>query len=201
MTVHPRLRLTESASAMALASELQLVFPRATVEHHDQAEVEQLPEGPRSGGERPRIVWDADSGRVFVFLYDDQNSAATMSICLRPLQVPDVNDLQFANAYTRVFNDDVRSAPQTLRHDELWNVLSLSRISRSIARLSAFGTAPFLRWLNIVESAAHLRYEGDRFRASVFMTKQKKWITEVAGDGFLPFQQHVRFRDALLEDK
>jgi DNA integrity scanning protein DisA with diadenylate cyclase activity len=180
---------------------LGIVFPKAVIEYADKATAHSWRAFAFANTTKPRIAWDAAGGRVLAFIYGSDTDVPEQAIGLRPLRTPDTVDLQLANAFMRVFDDDVCNAPLMLRHDELWETLTLSRISRSIARLTAFSTAPFLRWLSAFEAAAHLRYEGTPFHASAFMTKQRKWIAEVAGPRFIPFKESIQFRQALLGEK
>jgi hypothetical protein len=195
----PSLRATAASTAAALCEELRVVFPKSVAEFADKATAISWLSAVQTP--RLRIAWDAATCRVLAFIYGSDSDTPEQTVALKPLRPPDVVDLQFANALMRVFDGDVQSAPLKLRHDELWETLSLSRVSRAIARLTAFSTSPFLRWLNSFEAAAHLRYEGDSFHASAFMTKQLEWISEPAGPGFIPFNEPVVFKRALLEEK
>jgi hypothetical protein len=197
----PTSRATARSTAAAVGQELGIVFPKAVIEYADKATAHSWRAFAFANTTKPRIAWDAAGGRVLAFIYGSDTDVPEQAIGLRPLRTPDTVDLQLANAFMRVFDDDVCNAPLMLRHDELWETLTLSRISRSIARLTAFSTAPFLRWLSAFEAAAHLRYEGTPFHASAFMTKQRKWIAEVAGPRFIPFKESIQFRQALLGEK
>jgi hypothetical protein len=122
------------------------------------------------------------------------------AVGLTPLQEPHDNDLRFIQTLCRVFNEDLRTAPDTRTQSELWSVLTGTRFSRSIGRFSAFSTLPFMHWLRTIESTLHLRYEGAAFSGSILMTKQRQWI-EQSVKTFVRFRKPMRFEDALLREK
>ena len=194
----PESRALYRGTAKTLVNELRIVFPKAKFEFTDVGAIDVPREGSEGFRIKPRIIWDAASKRVFAFIYGADLQEAQQAVILHPLQAPDVLDLQFARTYMRVFETDLSNAPLTLKHNELWEALGHSRTSRAISRLTAFSTPAFLHWLNTFEAAAHLRYEGDAFHASVFLTKKIQWITDVASAGFIPFEYPLPFRQALL---
>ena len=197
----PESRALYRGTAKTLVNELRIVFPKAKFEFTDVGAIDVPREGSEGFRIKPRIIWDAASKRVFAFIYGADLQEAQQAVILHPLQAPDVLDLQFARTYMRVFETDLSNAPLTLKHNELWEALGHSRTSRAISRLTAFSTPAFLHWLNTFEAAAHLRYEGDAFHASVFLTKKIQWITDVASAGFIPFEYPLPFRQALLREK
>jgi hypothetical protein len=147
-----------------------------------------------------RVVADATAGTVLVFLFDGHDPEPTGAVALTLLQTPHENDLRFVQILCRVFNEDLRTAPDARTHSELWAMLTGTRFSRSIARFSFFSTLPFLNWLRTIENAADFRYEGANFSANIFMTRNRQRI-EDAAKNFVPFSTHLRFEDALLHEK
>lgn len=154
----------------------------------------------KDGQQRHRAVWDRSSRQVSAFLFDGDEAEPVAGVAIKPLQEPHENDIRFIQILCRVFNEDLRTAPDAQAQKELWDVLTGTRFPRSIGRFSAFSTLPFMHWLRTIESASHLQYEGARFSASIFMTKQRQWIEE-AVKTFVPFSTPLDFEDALLREK
>jgi hypothetical protein len=134
------------------------------------------------------------------FLFNSDENEPIAGVSVTPLQQPQENDIRFVQILCRVFNEDLRTAPDVRTQQELWEVLAASRFARAIGRFSAFSTLPFMRWLRTIESASHLRYEGSGFSASIFMTKQREWIAGAVRT-FVPFSNPLDFEEALLREK
>ncbi len=150
--------------------------------------------------QKPRAVWDQISGQVLAFIFDDDKADPVAAVVIAPLQEPHENDIRVVQILCRVFNEDLRTAPDALTQSELWEVLSETRFSRSIGRFTAFSTLPFMHWLRTIQSALHLRYEGTEFSANIFMAKQRKWILKDVKT-FVPFSQPLNFENVLLREK
>ncbi len=150
--------------------------------------------------QKPRALWDPSENRILAFLFAGDGPEPIGAVGLTPLQEPHDNDLRFIQTLCRVFNEDLRTAPDTRTQSELWSVLTGTRFSRSIGRFSAFSTLPFMHWLRTIESTLHLRYEGAAFSGSILMTKQRQWI-EQSVKTFVRFRRPMRFEDALLREK
>lgn len=194
-------RIESSETVQQLCEGLLIAFPKARQESA-RGEIEWLlPIEGATTDKRSHVFWDASQGLLHAALFEENESAPKLTASLRPVQPPHPLDMKFANAYVRVFNEDVRGAPMLLRHQELWETLALSRVPRTIARLTAFSTTPFLSWLTTMEAATHLRYEGAPFRSVVLMSKQHEWISEPVGDGYVAFKSPIGFAEALLEEK
>ncbi len=194
-------RIESSATVQQLYEGLLIAFPKAILESA-RGDIEGFLriEGAATD-KRSHVFWDASQGLLYAALFEENEHDPKLTVSLKPVKPPHALDMKFANAYVRVFNEDVRATPLLLRHQELWETLALSRLPRTIARLTAFSTMPFLSWLTAMEAATHLRYEGAPFRPVVLMSKQHEWISEPAGDGYVAFKSPIGFARALLEEK
>lgn len=194
-------RIDSSDTALQLSSELELIFPKAVRLAGTEAG-EQLRTGIEPADIRSYVSWHRSNGTLVAVLHDDQEPGGIkQAVALRPVQPPDALDLKFANAYVRIFNEDVKVAPLTLRHGELWETLNLTRLPRAIARLTSFSTTSFLSWLTTMEAATHLKYEGAPFQSVVLMSKQHEWVAEPVGDGYVSLRRPISFTSALLQEK
>jgi hypothetical protein len=194
-------RIKSSATIQQLTEELLIAFPRAVATPSPTRTEEPPHLNPANQDSRSHVTWEASRGLLHAVLYGADEDPSTVTISLRPVQPPHAIDLKLANAYVRVFNEDVRATPNLLRHQELWETLAASRVPRAIARLTAFSTTPFLSWLTTMEAATHLRYEGVPFRSIVLMSKQHEWISGPVGDGYIAFKRPLGFSQALIEEK
>lgn len=196
-----QIRIESPETARQLLDELQLIFPKAT-RHPDEDASAHLLTSIESPDSRSHVSWLPKSEALIAALREeDPGGGVKLAVALRPVQPPDSLDLKFANAYVRVFNEDVKAAPLLLRHGELWETLALSRVPRAIARLTAFSTTPFLSWLTTMEAATHLKYEGASFQSVVLMSKQHEWVSGPVGEGYVALQSPLSFSSALLQEK
>lgn len=150
---------------------------------------------------KSNVVWDATARTLHVLLVKQVGASPEQALSLLPLNAPEEFDIRLANAYVRIFQEDCYSAPDEHRHAELWETLTASRVPRSIARMTPFTTAPFLKWLTVMESASHLRYEGSAFQSIAIMSKQSQWVTERINEGYINLPSPLSFRQALLNEK
>lgn len=194
-------RINASETIQQLFEELLIAFPNSKLESGLDDTKNLVRVQGALGHERSHVVWDASQGVLNVSLFAENEVVPSSTACIRPVRAPHSLDMKFANAYVRVFNEDVRATPMLSRHQELWETLEISRVPRTIARLTAFSTAPFLGWLTAVDAATHLRYEGAPFRSVVLMSKKRKWISEPIGDGYVAFKKPIGFSTALLQEK
>lgn len=183
-----------------LTAQLLSLLPYSEVRGLSDVEVRDQWASLRIGEQtRPKVVWDPSLRRMIAFLFNGDGNEPVAGITLTPLQEPHEHDMRFIQILCRIFNEDLRTAPDA-RTQELWQILTASRFARSIGRFSDFSTLPFMRWLRTIESASHLRYEGSGFSASIFMTKHREWI-EGAVKTFVPFSKPLDFEEALLREK
>ncbi len=153
----------------------------------------------QKGQVNTRVTWNTTEKVVVGFLFPSDGSGTPCGgVELKPVQIPQKLDLDFANSLVRVFNEDVRTAPDFLAHSELWMSLRQTQFRRAIARFSAFSTLPMVKWMQIVESSTSLRYEGKPFTFCIFMSKQLKWITTPIGSRFVAFGTPIPFERAIL---
>ena len=108
---------------------------------------------------------------------------------------------RLAREFIRVFNDDIRSASEWGRHEELWLSLQQTRLSRVIARVSPFHTPIFLKWLRAFENAVSLRYERQPFSIQLVLTKQLEWIKSNPAVDYVKFSSAMTLSAALFEEK
>lgn len=196
----PLLRIDAEATKKTFMREMLFAFSHAKLEL-SFPNANELWASLSSTSNRSRVVWDDGLGLVFAFILTADNTTPRLAASIRPVQPPHPNDLKLANAYIRVFVEDLKAAPDLKRHQELWETLSISRAPRAIARLSAFSTTPFLSCLTTMEAAAHLKYEGESFQSVVLMSKQAEWISKPAADGYIVLKPALNFSQALLEEK
>ncbi len=194
-------RINSSETIQQLTEELLIAFPQAIATASPTCVEEPRHLEAANQDRRSHVIWEGSSGLLHAVLFSADEDPSTVAISLRPVQPPHPIDMKLANAYVRVFNEDVRAAPSLLRHQELWETLAASRVPRAIARLTAFSTTPFLGWLTTMEAATHLRYEGIPFRSIVLMSKQHEWISELVGDGYVAFKRPLGFSQALIAEK
>lgn len=184
-----------------LIRELLIAFPQALSDERFEVSERSMGKAASRSNEKSYISWDEERNLLHIRLSNALEAPPTHVASLRPMQPPHPIDLKFANAYVRVFNEDLKVAPTLLRHQEIWATLSSSRVPRAIARLTAFSTAPFLEWLSTMEAAASLRYEGMPFRSIALMSKQPEWISGPVGEGYVAFSKPLSFSKAILEEK
>jgi hypothetical protein len=107
----------------------------------------------------------------------------------------------FANIFCRVFHSDIKIFDKDKKYSEIWITLRESQFIRSIAKFSAFSTEPMIEWIQIIEKSTNLTFEGNSFSLTLFMAKQKEWITNVIKDDFLPFKNSIPLKKALFDEK
>lgn len=200
---HPEeleLRLDAKATSKKLMQEMLFSFSHALPEPSSPKN-DEICAYLATQSNRSRVTWDQKSGLIFAFILISGNTKPRLAVTIRPLHPPHANDLKLANAYIRVFVEDLKATPELRRHQELWDTLSISRAPRAIARLTAFSTAPFLNCLTTMEATSHLKYEGASFQSVVLMSKQAKWISKPAADGYIELKPALNFSQALLEEK
>jgi len=199
MKPRPRLRWDENASLEELRSSLNSVFSGASTKIITKAEATK--HWNKLEKKKTWVTWNPTEKSVIGFLFPgDGPQTPCGGVELKPVQIPKELDIDFANDLGRVFNEDVRTAPDFLGHSELWMSLRQTQFRRAIARFSPFSTLPMVRWMQIVESSTSLRYEGKPFTFCMFMSKQLKWITEPIGSRFVAFGTPLSFEKAILKE-
>jgi hypothetical protein len=193
-------RIHDSATHAEFKRALEVMFPNRKLAQLSNGEISRLgAAAPKSG---PKwVVGDSETGMLVFFLGIGAEDTPVLAFGLELYQEPDNNDLKFARSYARIFNEDLRTASQAKKQDELWASLQQTRFSRAIGRFSPFSTQNFMRWLRAVESASSLRYEGQPFAASILMTKQLAWIEAKQAATFVRFPRAIRFERAILAEK
>lgn len=155
---------------------------------------------PRSGKRWVRSLDDPE--RLLALVYSAQDPSTVASgILVKPKQVADEFDLGFLNTFLRVFNEDVRAAPDLRQHGELWQALRQAQFRRAIAKFSSFNTFDLTRLIQLVENSTSLRYEGQPFNYRLFLTKQEKWLQEPLGDDYMRFAEKIPYENALMSEK
>ncbi|MAX26300.1 MAG: hypothetical protein CMJ19_17545 [Phycisphaeraceae bacterium] len=193
-------RIFAPRTAERLGKELTFIFPGSHINFVARKENE-IPDFSFDPGSKCRVHWDEKTKQIWSFLYSVDTSIPVRAVALLLLQEPDDFDMQFARAYTRVFNADVLHAYDVLRHRDSWESLMVTRIPRAIATLSPFSTKPFSRWLKWLQDAMQLRYEGRVFQSTLFMTKNLNTFASVNEDNFVKFDVSQSLNDFLFREK
>jgi hypothetical protein len=194
-------RALRQDAAIELGAQLLSVLPHSHLEYLSEIPARDRWRSVTKGNQqKPRAVWDRSSRHVLAFMFNEDQAEPASAVVLAPLQEPHENDIRFIQIFCRIFNEDLRTAPDMLTQSELWEVLKETHFSRALGRFSAFSTLPFMHWLRTIESPLHLRYEGTEFSATIFMTKQRQWIVDNV-KAFVPFSPPLSFEAVLLREK
>jgi len=203
MSRKPQNRVLLSETIDTLIDELSLIFSgieKVSVEDYDQLRHTDDPPSAETQ-ERTFVAWNEPSNLLFVFLWSPSQADEApplKAISLRTAQKPQAYDLKFANKYLRVFHSDMEAAPSTLEDDEHWNVLTLSRPVRAISRTASFNTSALLRCIFLMESAFHLKYEGEDFYASVVL--KQHWKRDDTNSQYIWLKEPMPF-SAIIHEK
>jgi hypothetical protein len=194
-------RASNEATAEELQRQLASLFPEANVAQKTLAELKEL----------DTSLLDDSSTRNDLIVHSGEHAltAVVRSASLGPVygftmtmtRQYDIHEHRFARFYTRVFNDDLKTAPLWGPHEELWLSLQQTRHSRTIGRFSPFHTPTFVKWLRTFENAQSLRYEGSQFSIRLVLTKQVEWIRNNEAADFVKFPKEMTLAAALFEEK
>ena len=102
-------RIFAPRTAERLGKELTFIFPGSHINFVARKENE-IPDFSFDPGSKCRVHWDEKTKQIWSFLYSVDTSIPVRAVALLLLQEPDDFDMQFARAYTRVFNADVLHA-------------------------------------------------------------------------------------------
>lgn len=152
------------------------------------------------GGAYKLMRMTQDGRRIILFVLDGGTGSPVRAIELEFRTDCSANELKLAHIFARVFNNDLNSSEGT-DNPELWAGSQITRFSRTIARFTTFTTRRFLLWLQVVENATSLTYEGNPFAVHLLLTWNKSYVTDRAGEDFVKFKIPISRESALLGEK
>jgi len=193
-------RATDSETLLQLSDELLTAFPFAApsftafdvnaIWHKHLSKKRTL----------SQLSWDFRDKKVFAYLLDAHKQQIS-AVCLTTLVMPNNIDLKFANAYVRVFNQDVNNCADFNKDEELWETLRQTRMVRAIARMTGISTVPFLKTLATIQDASHLQYEGIDFLSTILISNSEATAIKAAGKNLLNFDRRLFLSSALPKEK
>lgn len=193
-------RASDSNTLSQLTSELLVAFPFAEKVSGPFNIEAILKNAKASRSVLSNLYLDIKNEKIYAFLRGTEASPISV-VCLSPLSQPNSIDLKFANAYIRIFNQDVANCQDEHKDEELWETLKQTRMARTIARMTNITTLPFLKLLATVEDASHLQYEGGDFLSTILISNNEQRAEEVAGSNFLAFSRKLQLSEALVQAK
>ena len=183
-----------------LSRNLQYVIPYEKYSFLSPSQIAEMGLSAKSSSPS-RISYSEANACLSLFIHDASKDKLVSGLSLQLGRKLDENDLKFCKDFMRVFNSDIANAPDKFRDSELWTSLQQTRFARAIGRFSPFTTDNFTRWLQVIQNASTLQYEGNPFSACVLMTKQSKWVEHSSAMKFLRFPNRLPFENAILREK
>ncbi|MBD2714123.1 diadenylate cyclase [Microvirga sp. STR05] len=186
-----------------LLSSLHYIFPITNHKEIDQNTIiPAIEEKNNLGLNGQYAFWSEINNGVVCLIYDNNKPRQPhKALLLTTVQKPEQLDLNFANYFCKVFNDDIKTLPLSEKHSELWISLRQTQFRRAISKFSSFSTEPIIQWMQIVENSVSLRYENKPFSLCLFMTKQREWIQTPLGSRFIPFKKSIPFAKGIMAEK
>lgn len=193
-------RARDRKTLLLLSDELLTAFPFASPST-SPFEINKIWQMHSKNGSRlSQLSWDFRGKNIYAFLFDELRQPVS-AVCLKMLVIPNSIDLKFANAYVRVFNQDVNNCTDPHKDEELWETLRQTRAVRAIARMTGISTVPFLKILATIQDTSHLQYEGLDFLSTILISNSEPTAIKAAGENLLRFNGRLYLSSALPKEK
>ena len=151
---------------------------------------------------RPKGVWDTQTKSVVAFLYASVEKGEPKAACSIPLaSSPHERDLNFARAFSKIFNEDYLRCPDKLKTQELWRALRSTQFLRAIARVSGFDSVDASSWIQTMEGSMTLRYEGKPMQHAVIFYRNPKPVIQTFKKNVVQLHGKISLQQALLGEK
>jgi hypothetical protein len=151
--------------------------------------------------QKPLAKQCVDTGDVLALICETAKQAnPAAGIVIKSRQAADDLSVDFVHSYCRVFNEDIRCAPDIHAHGDLWQTLRQTQFRRSIAKFSSFSTSNVTRLIQSVENSTALRYEGQPFNYRMFLTKRMEHLKKPLGNAFMKFAKAIPYEQALMAE-
>jgi len=151
---------------------------------------------------RAKGVWDSASRSFVAFLYPSADQGPPRAACSIPLEkTPNERDVNFARAFSKVFNEDYLRCADKLKTQELWRTLRSTQFLRAIARICAFDSIDASSWIQTMEGSMTLRYEGNAMQHAVIFFRHPERAFQKFKRNVVQFSRKISLQQALLGEK
>jgi len=151
---------------------------------------------------RPKGAWDFASRSFIAFLYPSSDKGPPKAACsIRFETKPNDRDVNFARAFSKVFNEDYLRCADKLKTQELWRTLRSTQFLRAIARISGFDSIDTSSWIQTMEGSMTLRYEGNAMQHAVIFFRHPHRAFQKFGRNLVQLSGKISIQQALLGEK
>ena len=150
---------------------------------------------------RPKAVWDEKMESLVVFIYPGEGQDPVAGFTIKPSIKLSLEDINFANAFSKVYNQDLALCADISRTDEIWRSLRTTQFLRAISRFTQFRSISVSRWIQAIESSISITYEGKSVENIILLPYRFDNTLKKLKESFIPLKKSMTIEEALLQEK
>lgn len=150
---------------------------------------------------RLKGVWDKKTSSLVMFLYPGEDLLPISGFALKPSVKLSEEDLHFARAFSKVFNQDLSLCGDVNKTDEIWRALRITQFLRAISRFTHFKSLSVSRWIQTMESSMFLTYEGKSVEHIILLPYSFEQTQKKLKNSYIKLKKSITIEEALLKEK
>lgn len=150
---------------------------------------------------RPKAFWDEKTESLVVFLYSGEDGEPISGFFLKPSVNLSVEDINFAKAFSKVFNQDISLCGDVSRTDEIWRSLKNTQFLRAISRFTQFKSISVSRWIQAIENSMSITYEGKSVENIILLPYRFDNTLKKLKESYIKLKKTLTIEEALLQEK
>ncbi len=154
-----------------------------------------------SESKRPKGAWDKRTSSLVIFLYPGEGLKPISGFALKPSVKLLPEDINFARAFSKVFNQDLSLCGDISKTDEIWSALRITQFLRAISRFTHFRSLSVSRWIRTMERSMFLTYEGKTVKHIILLPYSFEQTLNKLQDSYIKLRKSLTIEQALLEEK